>query len=107
MLAATELHVPLAEDPHGVIRVGGTRVTLESIVTAWRQGATPEEVAMQFPSVGVDDLYLVFGWVFRNRKAVDNYVQERQALADDTEQKVRHSLGLTDLRDRLQARSDG
>lgn len=33
--------VPLKVDPYGVVRVGGTRVTLDTIVYAFRQGTPP------------------------------------------------------------------
>jgi hypothetical protein len=34
--------VPLEVDADGVVRVGGTRVTLDTIVDAFREGATAE-----------------------------------------------------------------
>jgi Protein of unknown function (DUF433) len=42
--------VPVATDVDGVVRVGGTRVTLDTIVAAFHDGATPEEIAQQYPS---------------------------------------------------------
>lgn len=37
--------IPLAEDAHGVFRVGGTRVTLDAVIRAFERGATAEEIA--------------------------------------------------------------
>lgn len=51
--------VPLVTDPHGTIRARGTRVTLDSIVTAFRAGATAVEIAQQFPAVALADIYLI------------------------------------------------
>jgi uncharacterized protein (DUF433 family) len=51
--------VPLFTDPHGAIRVRGTRVTLDTIVTAFRAGATAEEIAQKFPTVALADVYQV------------------------------------------------
>ena len=45
------------EDKDGVIRVKGTRVTLEVIVTAFDAGATAEEIAQQYPTVGLEAAY--------------------------------------------------
>ena len=42
-------HIPLFADPYGILRIQGTRVTLESIATAFRAGATAEEIAKKFP----------------------------------------------------------
>lgn len=35
---------PIATDPHGVVRVAKTRVTLDTVVTAFLEGCTPEEI---------------------------------------------------------------
>lgn len=39
---------PLHQDASGVIRVGGTRVTLESIVALFDQGASAEEIGLRY-----------------------------------------------------------
>lgn len=75
-------------------------------MTAWQQGATPEEVVLRFPSLRVEDLYVVYGWVFRNQEAVERYVAERAELAARTEHATRQRFGLDGLRRRLQARSE-
>jgi len=41
--------IPLKVDSDGVVRVGGTRVTLDTIVTAFNNGATAEEIVHQYP----------------------------------------------------------
>ena len=47
---------PLQLDPDGVVRVGGTRVTLDSMVNAFRNGANAEEIVQQFPSLALADV---------------------------------------------------
>ena len=42
--------IPLEMHPDGVVRVGGTRVTLDSVVAAFSQGATAEEIVQRYPS---------------------------------------------------------
>ena len=37
-LTITPLPVPLKEDPRGVVRVGGMRVTLETVIYAYKTG---------------------------------------------------------------------
>jgi hypothetical protein len=36
--------VPLRADEQGVMRVGHTRVRLDTVITAWKQGASPEQI---------------------------------------------------------------
>jgi uncharacterized protein (DUF433 family) len=52
--------VPLAPDADGAVRVGGTRVTLDVVVRAFDEGASPEEVAQRHPSLVLADVYSVF-----------------------------------------------
>ena len=39
--------IPLRMDSDGVVRVGKTRVTLDTVVAAFVEGATAEEIAQQ------------------------------------------------------------
>ncbi len=41
--------VPLVRDADGVIRVGKTRVTLDTVVSAFLDGATAEEINYNIP----------------------------------------------------------
>jgi len=54
--------VPIHTDAHGVVRVAGTRVTLETIVDAFAAGATAEEIAQQYPTVPLADVYSVIAY---------------------------------------------
>ena len=55
-LQVTAEPIPLAKDPDGVLRVGSTRVTLDTVVAAYREGMTPEGIVEQYPSLRLADL---------------------------------------------------
>ena len=74
--------IPLEIDANGVIRVGGTRITLDTIVAAFGQGATTEEITYQYPSLHLADFYAVIAYYLRRRAAVESYLQHRQKGAD-------------------------
>lgn len=62
MSLATALEpAPIEIDPQGVVRVAKTRVTLDTVVTAFLEGCTPEEIGAQYPSLQLSDIYLVIG----------------------------------------------
>jgi uncharacterized protein (DUF433 family) len=63
--------VPLFADPYGTLRAQGTRVTLDSIVTAFRAGATAEEIAQKFPSVSLADVYLIISHYLHHAAEID------------------------------------
>jgi uncharacterized protein (DUF433 family) len=56
------------------IRIAGTRVGLEHIMSAYFDGLTAEEVAMQFPTVGLEKVYGVLAYYWGNRAEVDAYM---------------------------------
>jgi uncharacterized protein (DUF433 family) len=70
---------PLSNDPDGAVRVAGTRVTLDTVVAAFVAGATAEEIAHQFPSVSLADIYQVIGYYLRRPSEVEGYLQQRRA----------------------------
>jgi uncharacterized protein (DUF433 family) len=69
---------PLHADAHGVLRIGATRVSLDSVLAAFHAGSTPEEIAQQFPSIELADIYDVVAYYLRHRADVDGYLAARQ-----------------------------
>jgi uncharacterized protein (DUF433 family) len=51
--------IPLTSDASGVDRVQGTRVTLDTVASAFNEGATAEEIVHRYPSVSLEDAYAV------------------------------------------------
>ena len=60
--------IPLKTDKDGVIRVSKTRVTLDTIVTAFLEGLTAEEISVQYPVVPLADVYSVIGYYLHQKK---------------------------------------
>lgn len=98
------VEIPLATDAHGGVRVGGTRVTLESIVTAFRSGATAEEIAQQFPAVGLADIYQVIAYYLSHTDEVDAYLAAREKDAATLRREIESDFDPRGLRARLLAR---
>jgi uncharacterized protein (DUF433 family) len=96
--------IPLQTDRDGVVRVGNTRVTLDSIVTGFLEGATAEELVQQYPSVHLADIYSVSGYYLRQRSAVETYLQRRQQRADLVRGQNESRFDPAGIRGRLQAR---
>jgi uncharacterized protein (DUF433 family) len=95
---------PIETDAYGVVRVAKTRVTLDTVVTAFLEGCTPEEVAEQYPSLQLSDIYLVIGYYLRHRDEVHAYLAERQRQANAIQQEAEQRFSPIGIRDRLLAR---
>lgn len=78
-LAVAADPTPLRTDDHGVVRVGGTRVTLSSIVRSYRRGDTPEAIHEGFPSVSLADVYATITYYLRHKDEVDAYLADEDA----------------------------
>lgn len=96
--------IPLREDPHGVVRVVGSRVTLDSIVAVFDRGSTPEEVVQSFPSLALGDAYSILAWVVSHRADVDSYLERRGVEEATTREDVELRSPTIGLRERLIAR---
>src|SRR5690242_11707261 len=81
-LAITALPIPLRTDDHGTIRVGNTRIGLEIVITAFQDGASPEEIVQQLPSLDLGYVYAVLAFYLHNQAAVDAYMQDQRAEAE-------------------------
>lgn len=96
--------VPIHTDADGVVRVAGTRVTLDTIIGAFETGATAEEIAQQYPSVPLVDIYSVITYYLRHKAEVDVYLSKRKAQADRVREEVERRFPSAGLRERLLAR---
>jgi uncharacterized protein (DUF433 family) len=96
--------VPLSTDADGVVRIGNTRVTLDTVVAAFREGATPETIAEQYPSLPLDQVYTVIGYYIRHQEEVNEYLERRRQAAAQVRQENEARFPPVGLRDRLLAR---
>jgi uncharacterized protein (DUF433 family) len=99
--------IPLATDADGIVRVGGTRVTLDTVVAAFDEGATAEEIVQQYPSLHLADVYAVIGYYLRRRTEVEVYLRQRRGQAEDTRRQNESRFDPEGVRDRLLARRTG
>ena len=95
---------PLTLDADQVIRVGHTRVTLDTVIAAFLEGATPEEIAEDYSSLDLADVYLVLGYYLRNRELVDEFLEKRHQLVNLVEKAVRSHQKNGSLREKLMDR---
>ena len=99
--------VPLETDADGVVRVGGTRVTLDTIVAAFTKGATAEEIVYQYPSLNLADVYSVIGYYLQRCSDIEAYLRWRQRQADEVREQNEAQFDPHGIRDRLLARRVG
>ncbi len=94
---------PLRRDAGGTIRVGNTRVTLDTVIAAYCGGQTVDDIAEAFDTLRLADIHAVIAYYLRHREAVDAYLERRDREADELRRKIEQRFPPDELRARLLA----
>ena len=103
-LQIAAIAVPLAAGSDGVVRIKGSRVPLETIVAEFCRGATAEEIAQDYPSLALPEIYAVIAFYLAHRQEVEAYLQEREAWRRQVRAEVEARFPPDGIRARLLAR---
>jgi uncharacterized protein (DUF433 family) len=87
-----------------VIRVGGTRVTLDTVAAAFDEGATAEDIVSRYPPLDLADVYAVLAYYLRHHGDVEIYLRRRRQLAEAVRSESEKRFDPHGVRDRLLAR---
>ncbi|UCH93243.1 MAG: DUF433 domain-containing protein [Candidatus Aminicenantes bacterium] len=103
-LVIVKEQVPLKIDSHGVARVGGTRVTLDTVIATFNEGATAEEIVIRYPSLHLADVYAVLSYYLRHQQEVKTYLHQRQNAVKQIRNQNQTLFDSHGVRERLLAR---
>lgn len=95
---------PIEFDTDGVARVGGTRVTLDTVLAAFHDGATAEEIVYQYPSLGLADVYAIIAQYLRHPTKMETYLLRRRSEAEAVRRQNEQRFDPQGVRARLLAR---
>ena len=73
---------PLHQDDQGAIRVIGSRITLDTLVSRFKQGDTPEDIQDGFPSLSLTQIKRVIAWYLNHTAEADQYLKEVDEKAE-------------------------
>jgi uncharacterized protein (DUF433 family) len=95
---------PLKMDEGGVIRMAGTRVRLDTVITAFQNGCSPEEILLKYPSLELTSIYSVITYYLWHREEIDAYLEERRQIAVQVQEENEKRFPREGIRERLLAR---
>lgn len=92
------------EQRDGGYYVAGERVSLDSLVYAFRRGASPESIRRSFPVLTLEQVYGAIAYYLAHEHEIDAYleVSEREAEAQGTELNARARAARPELFERLE-----
>jgi len=83
-------------------------VTLDTVVTAFKEGATAEEIAQQYPTVPLADVYYAIGYYLPRKDGVEAYLGKREKEAHQLQSEMESRFNPVGIRKRLTAKqTDG
>jgi uncharacterized protein (DUF433 family) len=68
------------ERRNGGLYFSGSRVSLESVVCQFLDGASPETIVDEFPTLSLERVYGAITFYLANRAEVDSYLGETEKL---------------------------
>jgi len=96
--------LPMNIDADGVIRVGATRVRLDTVIYAFNEGYTAEEIVSQYPALLLADVYAAIVYYLNHREEVDDYLRRRAKTAAEIRAEIEQKPEYRNFRERLLAR---
>lgn len=96
---------PVAVDADGVARVGGTRVTLDIVIRAFKLGGSPDDIARSYDSLSLADVYGAIAYYLRHTAEVDDYLSRRHLEADELRRLNEARIDRQAIRERLLERA--
>ena len=100
--------VPLRATEDGTIRIAGTRVSLDSVLHHYQQGATAEEIALRFPALRLADIHSCLAYFLNRFDQVEEYLSRQRQQAHDQQQRISadssQRQGITQMRERIRER---
>ena len=95
---------PLSVTDEGVVRITGTRVSLDTVLGAFQNGCTAEQIAYKYPSLKLVDIYAVITYYLRHRQEVEAYLDQQRQKVEGIRQEVEERFSPSGVRERLLAR---
>ena len=98
--------IPLVQDSRGVIRVTGSRVTLDTIIGRMQVGDTPEEIHEGFPTVKLEQINTIIDWYLNNQIEADEYLEEGRIEGERLRKEIESQPEYIALREKLLRRRE-
>ena len=96
--------IKLTETESGVLRIGDSRVSLDSVIVAFNQGSAPEQIVYDYDTLSLSDVYAAISYYLQNRETVDAYLAKRAKQNEKLREANDVHFGHQGIREKLLAR---
>src|SRR5437867_13381313 len=92
MLQVHNEKIPLIPDKKGVLHIAGTRVTLDCVVGMFDAGSSAEEIADEYDSLKLDQVYGVIFYYLRHQDQVKAHLAKEEQESEGAAQRFEASF---------------
>ena len=75
---------PYIEERNGGLYVAGSRVSLDSVVIRFQQGAAPDRIDQSFPALRLSQVYGAIAYYLENEQAIGDYISEGERELEES-----------------------
>jgi len=93
--------LPLRQDADGVIRIGQTRVTLESVISLYEQGASAEEIMLLYRVLDLHDIYAALSYFLGHPDETQAYLERARRTSLGARRDAERRSPMAQIRERL------
>jgi uncharacterized protein (DUF433 family) len=101
------METPVRRDSSGVLRVGRSRVTLDTVVNAYEAGASAEEIALSYDALSIAQVYATVAYYLQHTDELKPYFEARHQAASSVIAELVNRQARLRVRERLMARKSG
>lgn len=73
---------PYIEERNGGLYIAGTRVSLDSVLINFRQGASPEKIVEAFSTLELSQVYAAIAYYLENVETINGYLAEGERFLE-------------------------
>jgi uncharacterized protein (DUF433 family) len=71
------------------IRIKGTRVGIETVIDDYLNAMSPEEIAVRYPTLTLEQVYATITYYLHNQAEIDHYLERWRCYAEQAWQQQR------------------
>ena len=95
---------PVRRNSAGVLRVGDSRVSLDSVVYLFNKGETAAEIQYAFDSLSLAQVHTAIAYYLHNKEKVDAYLAEREIKKAKIREEITSKYSKPGMRELLLSR---
>lgn len=98
---------PVRMNEQGVLRVGRSRVSLDSVVYAFNRGEDAAEIQRNFDTLTLAEVHAAIAYYLHNKAEVDEYLEMARKREDEIMEEIEREFPSRLTRETLLARKNG